>query len=112
MQTVSIVPRKALKITQQFQNSAMKKEGIFVTNTSYGDMVIVIKSNTRFNLTLPLSWKLLASLRRSSGCALLCNFHAKPYTGTAMQVKRMLDGHIADVFLQISRYYDKIMILS
>jgi len=64
VQTVSIVPRKTLKITQQFQNSAMKKEGIFVTNTSYGDMVIVIKSNTRFNTDIcfvtKVAWAVIA----------------------------------------------------
>jgi len=38
-------------------------------------------------------------------------FHAKPSTGTAMQVKRMLERHIADVFLQNSRYYDIILIM-
>ena len=29
-----------------------------------------------------------------------------------VRLKRVLERHIADVFLQISRYYDKIMILS
>jgi len=38
-----------------------------------------------------------------------------PYAslGTSrLQFKTMLERHIADVFLQILRYYDKIMILS
>jgi len=75
VQTVSIVPRKTLKITQQFQNSAMKKEGIFVTNTSYGDMVIVIKSNTRFNTDIcfvtKVAWAVIAK-----AIPFLCNFRA------------------------------------
>ena len=57
--------------------------------------------NKRKQLTPASTWHCLCHGNCLCRCAskaaplLLCNFHAKPYTGTAMQVKRMLEGRCA-----------------
>ena len=54
--------------------------------------------NTRFNADIAFGMEIAYDtmpLKRLR--FFLCNFHAKPYTGTAMQVKRMLNGRYASV---------------